>query len=177
MIFFAKLVRHWKSKEWAKFELKCLLLIFIYSNSKLKVTCKRGLWMWEIGLIPKRSRLKFLSFCFLSEKNPFSWFAILSTLESTTFAETKMIHFNIRNAKSRVAKPQLYYLRTTHSSILKGFLPLNAKPLHLSLTIPYLMFTKSCFFFLSFFLSFFLPFSPLEITWWCRRVFRRGISI
>ena len=39
LIFFAKLVKQWKSKVWAKFELECTLLIFIYSNSKIKVTC------------------------------------------------------------------------------------------------------------------------------------------
>ena len=35
VIFFAKLVRQWKSKEWAKFEMDCLILIFIYSYNKI----------------------------------------------------------------------------------------------------------------------------------------------
>ena len=36
VIFFANLVRQWKSKEWAKFEIDCLILIFIYSyNNKI----------------------------------------------------------------------------------------------------------------------------------------------
>ena len=39
-IFFPNLVGQWKSKEWAKFELECLLLIFIYSDSKLNTTLK-----------------------------------------------------------------------------------------------------------------------------------------
>ena len=34
------MVRQRKSKELAKFELECLLPIFIYSNSKFKATCK-----------------------------------------------------------------------------------------------------------------------------------------
>ena len=38
LIYFAKLVRRWKSREWAQFELQCLLL-FIYANSKFKITC------------------------------------------------------------------------------------------------------------------------------------------
>ena len=38
--FYAKLVRQYKSKECAKFELECLLLIFIYFNSKFKVAYK-----------------------------------------------------------------------------------------------------------------------------------------
>ena len=32
----------WITIWWAKFELKCLLLIFIYFNSKFKVSCKSG---------------------------------------------------------------------------------------------------------------------------------------
>ena len=32
----------WITIWWAKFELKCLLLIFIYFNSKFKVTCKNS---------------------------------------------------------------------------------------------------------------------------------------
>ena len=45
MVFFAKLVGQWKSKEWAKYELECLLLTwlkFIYSHSKFKVICKNA---------------------------------------------------------------------------------------------------------------------------------------
>ena len=32
----------WITIWWAKFELECLLLIFIYFNPKFKVTCKNG---------------------------------------------------------------------------------------------------------------------------------------
>ena len=45
LILFAKLVRQWKSKEWAESELEYALVIFIYSNSKFKVTWKCRLWM------------------------------------------------------------------------------------------------------------------------------------
>ena len=34
----SKLVRQWKSKEWANSDWECLLLISIYSSSKFKVT-------------------------------------------------------------------------------------------------------------------------------------------
>ena len=39
---FAQLVRQWKSTGWTKFELECLLLIFIYTHSKFKVTYKNA---------------------------------------------------------------------------------------------------------------------------------------
>ena len=66
-ILFAKLVRQWKSKEWAKFELKCLLImIFIYSNSKFKVTCKtRTLNAGISGLKPKRYSISNITFAIL----------------------------------------------------------------------------------------------------------------
>ena len=42
------MVRQWKSKERATFELECLLLIiiFIYSTSKFKVSCKNRNFEW-----------------------------------------------------------------------------------------------------------------------------------
>ena len=68
--YFCKLVRRWKSKQWAKFELEqnskfeleCVLPIFIYSNSNLKSLIKmRTSNAGTSGLIPKRNRLKLLT--------------------------------------------------------------------------------------------------------------------
>ena len=53
-------IRQWKSKEWANFELECLLLIFIYSNSKFKVTCKNAdfeCWYIRIHTKEKSSKI------------------------------------------------------------------------------------------------------------------------
>ena len=41
LYFFYK-IRRLKSKEWAKFKLECLLLIFIYSNFKFEAVCKNA---------------------------------------------------------------------------------------------------------------------------------------
>ena len=73
MILFSKLVRHWKSKEWTKFGLQCLLLIFIYSNQHFKSLVKtRTLNAGTSGLIPTRNRQNILTyirhFTSLSEK-------------------------------------------------------------------------------------------------------------
>ena len=54
-IFFAKLVWQRKSKEWAKFGLECLLLIFIYSNSKFKVAYIK---LWTLNAVPSGLILK-----------------------------------------------------------------------------------------------------------------------
>ena len=42
LYFSQKLVRQWNSREWVKFVLECILQIFIYSNSKFKVTYKNA---------------------------------------------------------------------------------------------------------------------------------------
>ena len=73
LYFSQKLVRQWNSKEWVKFGLECLLLIFIYSDSNLKLLVKtRTLNASTSGLIPMRNCLKFLTFichfAFSSEK-------------------------------------------------------------------------------------------------------------
>ena len=49
LTFIAKLVGQWKLKEWAKFEVECLLLIFSHSNSKptLKSLFKRWTYTKE----------------------------------------------------------------------------------------------------------------------------------
>ena len=112
LIFFAKLVRQWKSKEWAKFGLECLHLKFIYSNSKFKATCEtRTLNAGTSGLIPKRNRLKFLTlhspFCLFIRKEKKPCMAILTTLESTTLDEiircaSKWFFLTLKHVKSGV---------------------------------------------------------------------------
>ena len=51
--------RQWKSKEWAKVELECLLLIFSYSNSKFKVTCKNADFLM-IPDVPATSGIRYI---------------------------------------------------------------------------------------------------------------------
>ena len=68
LIFFSKLVRQWKSKEWAKLELQCLPLIFIYSNSKCKVTCKNTdfeRWYIRTHAKDKLSKISNITFAIL----------------------------------------------------------------------------------------------------------------
>ena len=66
----------WITIWWAKFELKCLLLLFIYSNSKFKVACKtadfeyRYIWTHTEGK-KKLSKISNITFAILpfSHKN------------------------------------------------------------------------------------------------------------
>ena len=121
----------WITIWWAKFELECLLLIFIYFNSKFKVTCKNGDFKLNAGTsehIPKKICLKFLTlhlpFCLFPHQNIFTWLPGLNTLESYFFwwnyqMHFKMVHSNPRKAKSRVCQSHVCYLHTTHSSVLK----------------------------------------------------------
>ena len=60
---FAKLGRQWKSKEWAKFELECLLLIFISSNSKFKVTSKNADFEYRYIRIHTKEKPSKISTC------------------------------------------------------------------------------------------------------------------
>ena len=93
LILFAKLVRQGKSKEWAKFELECPLLILIYSNSKFEVTCKNvDFEYFEYRYIrthtkEKPSENRNIIFAILPQvyqkKKYLNWMAILSTLEFT----------------------------------------------------------------------------------------------
>lgn len=64
----------WIPLWWAKFELECLLIIFIYFNSKFKVTCKNE--DFECRCIKthfEEKSLKFVlfqsPFCFFSHQN------------------------------------------------------------------------------------------------------------
>ena len=92
-IFFAQWVKQWKAIERAKFSLKCLLSICIYSNSKSRVTCTKA--HFECQYIrthtkEKQSKISKITFAichFIRKKYP-NWMAILSTLESTTLDET-----------------------------------------------------------------------------------------
>ena len=94
LTFFPKLVRRWNSKEWAKCGLECLLLIFTYSNSKFKVTCKNE--DFECQYIrthtkEQPSKISYITFAiwpFNQRKKYSNWLAILSTLEPTTLKET-----------------------------------------------------------------------------------------
>ena len=88
---FANLVRQWKSKEWAKFKLGCLLLIFIYSNSKFAVTCKNAdlecrYIVTHTKETPEMSNITFVLLPFYPKKKKkySNQMGILSTLESTT---------------------------------------------------------------------------------------------
>ena len=90
LILFAKLVRQWKLKEWAQFELECLI---IYSNSKFKIAYRNeALNVGTSGLIQKRNRLKVLTlhspFCLFDRKKKYpNWMVSMNTLESTTLDE------------------------------------------------------------------------------------------
>ena len=106
---FAKLIRQWKSKEWAKFELECLLL-FLYSNSKFKGTCQNA--DFECRYIKTRTKEKLskifnitfpiLAFCSLEYfvfKLPSR--ELWSLLNSTSLDENhqmrfRMVHSNVK---------------------------------------------------------------------------------
>ena len=92
MLYQYQIVRQLKLKEWAYlklFELEYPLLIFIYSNSKFKVTFKtwHGLWMpgyqgsyqreWPSQCLTLHS-----PFCLFIRKM-LNWMVILNTMEST----------------------------------------------------------------------------------------------
>ena len=96
LIFFVyKIVKVMKDKEWAKFELECLLLIpvFIYSNSRCKVTCKNtDLECQHIRIYTKEKPSKISNINTFAILSPYqkksNFLATLSTLESTSFDET-----------------------------------------------------------------------------------------
>ena len=105
-IFFSKLARRWKSKKWAKFELECIQLIFIYSNLKIKVTCKMRTLNAYIRTHTKEKPSKIFNIFFLAIlpfylKTYSNWIAIMRSLESifswwNHHIHFKMIHFNIK---------------------------------------------------------------------------------
>ena len=77
LIFSTKLVMQWKSKEWGKSELECVLLILIYSNSKhLMSFVKHTLWTQiQGGLIPIETVKNFYHniWCFVRENIQTEW--------------------------------------------------------------------------------------------------------
>ena len=108
------------TKWWAKFELECLLLIFIYSNSKFKLKSlaeTRTLNASTSDLIPKKNGRKLATlhslFCpFLMKilwSLYFSW--------SNHQMRFKIVHSNTKNAKTGVRQSQMCYLRATHSAL------------------------------------------------------------
>ena len=112
---------------WGKFELECLLIIFIYLNPKCKVTCKNV--DFECRFIKthfEEKSLKFVLFLspliFFSHLNSLTNLAILSSLELTFLwlnhqMRFKMVQFSPNNAKSRVHQSQACFL--THLVSLK----------------------------------------------------------
>ena len=82
----------WMTIWWEKMWVKCLLLIFTYSNSKFKVTCKmRTLNAGTSELIPKKncSKISNITFTILpfSHKNTLTKLFMPNTLESTSLDE------------------------------------------------------------------------------------------
>ena len=130
MIFFAKLVRQWKLKEWAKFELECLLLIFIYSNSNFKVTSKNGnfeCWYLRTHTEEKLSKTSNITFAILSsyqKKKTLNRMPVLSTFESITLDET------IRSA----SKWLIWTWKTQNLELLNLRCVTYAQPIPVSLT-------------------------------------------
>ena len=113
---------------WAKFELECLLLIFTYSNSKFKVTCKNTdfeCWYNRTHTKEKLSKIPNITFAILpfAHKNTYlnchpEYFRVCSWGNHQMCF--KMVHSNTRNAHSRVCQSQVCFLCTTHSSALKN---------------------------------------------------------
>ena len=117
---------------WAKFELECLLLIFIYSNYKFKAICKMTLNVSTSELIPKKKHLKFLTlhlpFCLFLIKilklncHPeYAYFGFYFTWGNRQMC-IKMVHSNTKKANSRVHQSHVCYLHTTHSSTLYSWM-------------------------------------------------------
>ena len=107
--FSAKLVRRWKSEEEAKFELVCLLLISIFSNSKCKSLVKMRTSMLVHQDI--RNRLKYLilhsPFCLFIGKKILKqncdpvYFGTYSSWWNHQM-RFKIVHFYFKNAKYRL---------------------------------------------------------------------------
>ena len=99
--FFAKLVRPWKSKE-----LECLILIFIYSNSKFKVTCKNEDFECQYTTKEKPSKTSNITFAILPfyQKKIFKlnghpeYFGIYYSWWNHQMC-FKMVEFNIKKCK------------------------------------------------------------------------------
>ena len=104
LIFFAKLVKQWKSKEWAKFELECELPIFIYfNNQNLKSLIKT--WTLNASTSGKILKLKgHLEYIGIY----FSWW--------NHQMHFKMFDFNMKLVNLKC----VMYAQVTHSSVLRG---------------------------------------------------------
>ena len=119
-----------KTKEWAKFELECLLLlIFINSYSKFKVTCKKA--DFECRYIrthtkEKPSKISNIAFAILTfyQKNtqtewpPWVIWSLLLLMKPSDVL--KMVHFNIKIQNLELVEFKCACnFHTTHSSVLK----------------------------------------------------------
>ena len=118
------------SKIW----IGCLLLIFIYFNSKFKVTCRNGDFeCWYIRTYSKEKLSKISNITFTDL--PFSHWNTLTAILSTYFGDyffwwnhqmgIKMVHFNQNNAKSTfnlkcVTYTQPYFLSLMFIDIFWG---------------------------------------------------------
>ena len=117
----------WITTWWANFELECLLLIFIYFNSKFKVTCKNGDFKCQCTrthskeTMSKISNITFpiLPFSHQNTSTKLPSLILRSLLLLMKPSDTLQTHSNPKNAKSRVCQCQVCYLHTTHSSVLK----------------------------------------------------------
>ena len=99
-ILFAKFLRQWKSKEWAKLELECPLLIFIYSNSNLKSLVKT--WTLNAGISELKEKPSHISDNTSATLSFYQWkysnfMVILSTLES--YFSPKDIKYTVRQSQ------------------------------------------------------------------------------
>ena len=107
----------WITIWWAKFELKCLLLIFITPIQNSKSLAK----MRTSNASKSYQRKKHLKFLILHSPFFFHtlYIAILSTLESTSLDETirsQVCYYH--KCVTYASNTQVCYLRTTHSSAL-----------------------------------------------------------
>ena len=116
----------WITIWWSKFELECLLLIFTYSNSQFKVTCKNADSEYRYSeFIQKKTLSKFshITFAILSFSNKNALIAILSILESTSLNKTircasKCFILTQRIPKSRLCRESQVCNLRTHNQIL-----------------------------------------------------------
>ena len=110
----------WITTWWAKFELECLLLIFIYFNLKFKVICKTRHFEWRYI----RTHIEEKTSTILTLHSPFC----IKMFQLSCFPEYfivyfswwnhqisfKMIHSSPKNATFRVHQFQVFWLHTTH---------------------------------------------------------------
>ena len=135
MITFCKVGKAMKvKKEWAKLELECLLMIFIYFNSTFKVTWKTPHFKCQYIIThteekpSKITNITFASLLFyqpswglwnLRIKSPSRWNDQILFKDQIPF---KMIHSTPKNAKYSVSQSQVCFLHITHLGIRKYWL-------------------------------------------------------